>query len=117
MSKQTYEDSYKLEVVRAYLDGSHGMRVTARSYGLPSKNYIERWILELKEKGLIDADAKKQDAKSSMKSRAKKTDSPYEAHQKTAREIHLEKEVQRLQAEVDFLKKLKELEGKGSHKK
>jgi transposase len=113
MSKQSYDDNFKLEVVNAYLNGPHGLRVVARSYGLPSKNYIERWLIILKEKGLIPQDAVKSNAKSSIKASAQKSKSPYEAHQKSARESQLEKEVLRLQAEVDFLKKLKELGRRG----
>ena len=117
MTKQSYDDNFKLEVVKAYFDGPHGVRLIARSYGLPSKNYIERWVKELKTKGLIPLDAKKLDGKSSAKNRTQKADNPYEAHKKSARETHLEKEVLRLQAEIDYLKKLEELERKGSRNK
>lgn len=54
MVKRAYSDEFKLEVVRAYLNGPHGIRVVSSSYGLPSKNYIPRWLIYLREKGLLD---------------------------------------------------------------
>lgn len=56
---EIYSDEFKLEVVKAYLESPHGIRVVARSYGLPSKNYIPEWMEQLKKKGLLPIDCEK----------------------------------------------------------
>jgi transposase len=109
MNKQNYDDEFKLEVVKTYFEGKQGVRLVARSFGLPSKNYIHRWIAELTDKGLLDPKAIEARSRSNIKSIDKKIAD----HSKTAREKQLEKEVLRLKAENDFLKKLEELERRG----
>lgn len=113
MPRVKYEDDFKLEVVKAYLDSPTGVRMIARSYGLPSKNYIHKWLDELKEKGLIDPDVVKNNDKSSCDPAQVKSKGSAKQPRKTLREKQLEKEVLRLQAENAYLKKLKELERRG----
>lgn len=112
MNRNKYDDEFKLEVVKAYLESTLGVRALAKSYGLPSKNYIHRWLEELKRKGLIDSEATKKSAKSSMAPRPEPKSSP-PVYKKSAREKQLEKENLRLRAENEFLKKLQELERRG----
>jgi len=108
VTKQPYDDEFKLEVVRTYLEGTQGVRIVARSFGLPSKNYIHRWIAELTKRGLLDPKAI--EAKSKLNGGKQAVDSN---HSKTPREKQLEREILRLRAENDFLKKLEELERRG----
>ena len=82
MKRFKYDDEFKLEVVKTYLEGPHGVRVVARSFGLPSKNYIHRWMDELKRKGLLPPETHKSNPK-------KEKADPYQAKQKSAREKHL----------------------------
>lgn len=113
---EIYSDEFKLEVVKTYLESPHGIRVVARSYGLPSKNYIPAWMEQLKKKGLLPVDCEKK-SKSSSTKRSERFEDAYEPKKKTEREKHLEKEVIRLQAENAYLKKLKEIEGRNAQKK
>lgn len=110
MPKQRYDDEFKLEVVKTYLEGTQGVRMVSRSFGLPSKNYIHRWLEELTNKGLITPEIIASAGKSSNRPTGKKSN---QVPTKTPREKQLEKEVLRLQAENDFLKKLEELERRG----
>jgi len=110
MIKREYSQEFKLSVIREYLKCPHGIRVVSRSFGLPSKNYITRWIKELSEAGLVSeeeliAAGKKSTAgKQSIKH-------PYEVHDPSPRERMLDQENLRLRAEIDFKKKLQEIEG------
>lgn len=108
MAKQQYSQEYKLSVIQEYINNPHGIRVVARSFGLPSKNYITRWTAELLKAGLITEDELLASGKKSNQSKQKKS-SAYEVHQSTPRERQLEQENLRLRAENDFLKKLKEI--------
>lgn len=103
MSKRTYDDEFKLHVVNEYFKSKNGIRLTARAFGLPSKNYITRWIEDLKARGLIPADMAK------TGSTANKLPSVLST-KKTPLEKQLEAENLRLRAENDFLKKLKQVE-------
>lgn len=107
MKKREYSEEYKVEVVRNYLSSPHGIRVVSRSYNLPSKNYITRWMEELVKKGKITAQECTIKTKSFLNKEEKH---PYQTHGITARERQLERENEKLRAEVEFLKKLKELE-------
>jgi len=113
LPKIKYDEQFKLEVVKAYLENSQGVRTMARLFGLPSKNYIHRWLKELTDKGLIEPEVIKAAEKSSNQPAIGKASKSNQLYPKTAREIQLEIEVLRLQAENDFLKKLKEIEGRG----
>uniref|UniRef100_UPI00366B5921 hypothetical protein n=1 Tax=Pelosinus sp. sgz500959 TaxID=3242472 RepID=UPI00366B5921 len=110
MVKREYSQEFKLSVIREYLNCPHGIRVVSRSFGLPSKNYITRWINELSKVGLVTeeelvAAGKKSTAgKQSIKH-------PYQVHEPSPRERMLDQENLRLRAEIDFLKKLQEIEG------
>ncbi len=110
MGKRAYSDEFKLEVVRAYLNGPHGIRVVSSSYGLPSKNYIPRWLIYLREKGLLDPLEAKKKSKSGSTVR-KKGYEGFSSGKKTEREKLLERENLRLRAENAFLKKLREMRG------
>lgn len=106
-----YSQEFKLSVIREYLNGPHGIRVVSRSFGLPSKNYITRWIQELSNAGLITEDELIAAGKKSSAGRASKKH-PYQVHIPSPREKMLEQENLRLRAEIDFLKKLQEIEGR-----
>lgn len=110
MIKREYSQEFKLSVIKEYLNCPHGIRVVSRSFGLPSKNYITRRIKELSKVGLVTeeelvAAGKKSTAgKQSIKH-------PYQVHEPSPRERMLDQENLRLRAEIDFLKKLQEIEG------
>ena len=109
-----YSTEFKLHVVKTYLISPYGVRRTAREFGLPSKNYVTKWIQELKKEGLLSQeDIAKVKAKSSIK-----PDSPIQSTAgMTPLEKQLSEEVLRLQAENDFLKKLDALEKESQRKK
>ena len=44
MSRNVYSDEFKLAVVKEYFEGDLGVRLLAKKYNLPSKNYITNWI-------------------------------------------------------------------------
>ena len=111
-----YLDEFKLDVVRNYLSSRHGVRIVARSYGLPSKNYIHNWMKELLNKGLITPEECAVKSKTIAGVPTVKP-KPYQSFGKTPREVQLETEVERLKAEVAFLKKLKELERRDAQKR
>jgi len=105
-----YTDKFKLEVVNSYFNTKLGVRLTARAFNLPSKNYIEIWIKQLKKKGLIPMDKEKTVTKSSQKIDESKDKKKTRNTKKTAKEKQLEKENLRLKAEIAYLKKLEELQ-------
>lgn len=113
MKKREYSLEFKLEVVKSYLEGANGVRLVARYYKLPSKNYVTLWLKELNEKGLLEGYQDKIIEKSKVADRV----GTYSENQKTAYEKELEKEVLRLKAENDFLKKLDEIERRNAKKK
>ena len=51
--KTIYTDEFKLHVVKTYITSPSGMRMTARDFGLPSKNYISNWIIYLKKHNML----------------------------------------------------------------
>src|ERR1035437_7243996 len=106
---RTFTDEYKLEVVAAYFTTNMGVRKTAQHFGLPSKNYITRWVAECKNKGVLPADLCKQSSGSAVTKRDSiniivANESPTVIRQ-------LEKDNLMLHAELDFLKKIRELRG------
>lgn len=54
-----YSDQFKLSVIEDYYNSLLGFRAIAAKYGLPSKNYIGNWEIQLKRKGLLPPDATK----------------------------------------------------------
>lgn len=118
MSKRIYDVEFKLHVVTEYFKSNLGIRLIARSFGLPSKNYLTRWIEEMKTKGLIPKDVVKQNIKTSIKPttteiQSAKSDNfaeqPVPSKCKSPVQVQLENDNLRLNAEVDFLKKLQML--------
>ncbi|NLJ75951.1 MAG: transposase [Peptococcaceae bacterium] len=57
--KKRYTDEFKLHVVKDYYSSPLGVRAIACKYGLPSKNYTNRWETALKKKGLLPPTATK----------------------------------------------------------
>jgi transposase len=111
MIKREYSQEFKLSVIREYLSSPHGIRIVSRSFGLPSKNYITRWIQELSDAGLVTEDELIAAGKKSSAGRTSKKH-PYQVHTPSPKERMLEEENLRLRAENDFLKKLQEIEGR-----
>lgn len=100
---QKYSEEFKLSVVKEYYEGNLGVRLLARKYNLPSKNYITKWIKHFKDIGVISNDAsvsRTSHASNTLieKSRIK---SPYEKE--------LEKKLERMEAELAFYKKCDEI--------
>lgn len=115
MIKREYSLEFKQQVVREYIKSPHGIRVVARSFGLPTKNYITRWIEELMKNGFVTEEELSVAGKKSVKTQGPKAH-PYEVHRTSARERLLEQENLRLRAELDLLKKLAEIERRDSKK-
>ena len=46
-----YSDEFKLRVVKAYLEGSLGYSLLAKSFNIPSESPIKRWVRSYKEFG------------------------------------------------------------------
>lgn len=113
MIKREYTQEFKLQVVREYIRSPHGIRVVSRSFGLPSKNYITRWVEEFLQTGSITEEELVAAGKKSKQNVGPKAD-PYEVHTPSARERLLEQENLRLRAELDLLKKLAEIERRDS---
>jgi transposase-like protein len=111
--KREYTHEFKLQVVREYIKIPHGIRVVARSFGLPSKNYITRWVEDFLQEGSITEEELVVAGKKSKQNVGPKAN-PYEVHKPSARERLLEQENLRLRAELDLLKKLAEIERRDS---
>ncbi|SHF22345.1 transposase [Alkalibacter saccharofermentans] len=96
-----YSDEFKLSVIKDYYDSTLGVRVIAAKYNLPSKNYINRWEVQLKKKGLLPPDATKPN-----KSAGRTKESILRADTRTLKEKQLEEQVQVLQAKIDYYESL-----------
>lgn len=100
---QKYSEEFKLNVIKEYFEGNLGVRLLAKKYNLPSKNYITNWIKHFKDIGIIPKDTSASrtshaSTKAVEKSRVK---SPYEKE--------LEKKLERMEAELAFYKKCDEI--------
>ena len=100
-----YTDEFKLHVVKEYYSSPLGVRAIANKYGLPSKNYINRWEEVLKRKGILPADATKLDKKV-----GRSKESITREDTRTIREKEYEAEIQKLKARIDYLEKLETLQ-------
>ena len=111
-----YSTEFKLHVVRTYLSSPFGIRVVARSLGLPSKNYLTRWMQELTQKGLL---TKEEIAAIEQKTSYQTKNRPAvkSMHEMSPSEKQLAEENLRLKAEVDFLRTLVSLDDLKSKKK
>lgn len=100
---QKYTDEFKLAVVKEYYEGNLGVRLLARKYNLPSKNYITNWIKHFKEIGAIP--------KASAVSRISLTSSKEisKGNAKTAYEKQLEKKLAEAEAKLAFYQKYDEI--------
>ena len=110
--KNKYDESFKLHVVQEYYKSELGIRFVSKAFNLPTKNYLTRWIAEMKEKGLIPESLQK-DSSKPHKGPFQQSDisqNHIASRGSTPLEKQLEKENLRLRAEVDFLKKLHELQ-------
>ena len=105
MTRRKYTDEFKLHVVKDYYNSPLGVRAIASKYGLPSKNYINRWEEQLKRKGLLPPDATKPNKTTGGPKRA-----ILDNKGKTPREIQYEKEIQLLKAKVAYYEKLEHLQ-------
>lgn len=111
-----YSTEFKLHVVRTYLSSQFGIRVVARSLGLPSKNYLTRWMQELTQKGLL---TKEEISAMEHKTSYQTKSSPAvgSMQEMSPGEKLLAEENLRLKAEVDFLRTLVSLDDLKSKKK
>ena len=105
MTRKKYTDEFKLHVVKDYYNGPLGIRAIASKYGLPSKNYINRWETALKKKGLLPPDATKP-----KKAGGRTKDAILYKDERTPREKQYEKEIQVLKAKVAYYEKLEHLQ-------
>ena len=100
---QKYSEEFKLSVVKEYYEGNLGVRLLARKYNLPSKNYITKWIKHFKEVGTIPQDASVSRVSSSSIKKINKSKA------KTTYEKELEKKLAMAEAELAFYKKYDEI--------
>ena len=100
---QKYSEEFKLNVVKEYFEGNLGVRLLAKKYNLPSKNYITNWIKHFKDMGVISNDASVSRASHTSNTSIEKSriKSPYEKE--------LEKKLERMEAELAFYKKCNEI--------
>lgn len=103
--KTVYSDEFKKAVIDDYYNSTLGIRVIARKYGLPSKNYITRWEAALKKKGLLNADAVKP-----VKAAGPSKDTLTFNDNRTEREKQYEAEIEALKARVEYLESLDRLQ-------
>ena len=102
--KHKYTDEFKLQVIQDYYESTVGVRTIAQKYSLPSKNYVNNWEKELKQKGLLPPDATKP-----TKAVARTKESIVRKDHRTEREKMYEKENQELRAKVDYYESLEKL--------
>ncbi|NLZ54188.1 MAG: transposase [Thermoanaerobacteraceae bacterium] len=100
-----YTDEFKLSVIEDYYNSPLGVRTIAAKYGLPSKNYINRWEQQLKKKGLLSKDATKP-----IKRGGRPKENILREDTRTPREKQYEKEIQKLKARIAYLESLEELQ-------
>jgi transposase-like protein len=103
--KREYSDLFKKAVIEDYYSSTLGVRAITLKYGLPSKNYIERWELYLKRKGLLPADATKP-----IKSVGRSPEAVMREDTRTTREKQYEAEIAALKAKVEYLEGLDSLQ-------
>lgn len=102
-----------MQVVLDYYENELGVRNTSLKWGLPSKNYIEKWQEQLKLSGDIPFDACK---KIKVLGQPKREIAEKLPH-KTEREKLLEKENVILRAKLDLYSELEKQFGIGLKKK
>lgn len=103
--KKTYTDQFKLSVIEDYYSSSLGVRAIASKYGLPSKNYINKWEDYLKKKGLIPTDATKPN-----KTAGRSSEPITRKDDRTERERQYELEIEALKARVAYYESLESLQ-------
>jgi transposase-like protein len=100
-----YSDEFKLTVIKDYYSSPLGVRAIALKYGLPSKNYINKWEKELIAKGLLPQGSTKP-----IKSAGRSPESIMRKDTRTEREKQLEEENRVLRAKVAYYEGLKSLQ-------
>ena len=100
-----YSDQFKLSVIEDYYSSLLGVRAIAAKYGLPSKNYIGNWEIQLKRKGLLPPDATKPN-----KTAGRTKEEILREDDRTPREKQYEEEIQVLKAKVAYYEKLESLQ-------
>jgi transposase-like protein len=103
--KRKYSDSFKLELINEYYNSQLGVRLTAAKYGLPSKNYINKWEQYLKKKGLLPSESTKP-----VKAAGRSPEAAVRADDRTEREKQYEFEIEYLKARVEYLESLESLQ-------
>lgn len=99
--KKVYSDEFKKSVIDDYYNSPCGIRVIARKYGLPSKNYITNWEKSLKKKGILDASDTKP-----IKAVGRSKDHISFDDNRTEREKQYEAEIEALKARVAYFEGL-----------
>ena len=78
MAKNVYSEEFKLAIVKEYFNGNLGVRLLAKKYNLPSKNYITNWINYFKKKGIIPSNISRDKSKTATKESINSTKTEYE---------------------------------------
>ncbi len=102
-----YSEAFKMEVVKYYYNNPYGVRLTARHFGLPSKNYITDWEAELKRNGRIPPDAKKVFKTDNNKKEGQAK--PEILDSRTQIEKEYEKRIRKMEAKIAYLESLEKL--------
>lgn len=100
-----YTVQFKMSVIQDYYNSPLGVRAITLKYNLPSKNYIDRWEKQLKEKGLLKPDDTKP-----VKSVGRSKEPIARQDTRTPREKQYETEIEALKARVAYLEGLEELQ-------
>ena len=95
--------------IKEYFEGDLGVRLLAKKYNLPSKNYITNWINKFKKEGKIPEDISRDKTKTSSKKSIHSAKTEYEKQ--------LEKKVYELEAKLAVFKKYEEILNKDKNKK
>ena len=77
------------------------MRAIATKYGLPSKNYVNKWETELKKKGMLPPDATKP-----VKTAGRAPEAVLRNDDRTERERQYELEIEAMKAQIQYYESL-----------
>lgn len=99
-----YPPSLKEEIINKIVLEHHSVISTAIEYGLPSKGMLVNWIRSYKENGYVIVEKKRGRSSAMTK---KRTVKKYEDMTPEEKVIYLENKNLYLEAEVEYLKKLR----------
>lgn len=99
--KKVYSDEFKKSIIDDYYSSPLGVRAIAQKYGLPSKNYINKWEQYLKKNGILPSNATKPN-----KAAGRSKETVAYRDDRTEREKQYEAEILALKARVEYFESL-----------